>query len=98
VGFPLVFGILRKELSLIMLRQSLQVADISAALSPEQMVSYTIFVVFYVPCLATLVAIRRELNTRDMLIIAVLSVIIAIVAALFARGFMVGGGLLLNLL
>ena len=98
VGFPLVFGILRKELSLIMLRQSLQVADISAALSPEQMVSYTIFVVFYVPCLATLVAIRRELNTRNMVIIALLSVVIALVAALFARGFMVGGGLLLSVL
>jgi len=98
VGFPLVFGILRKELSLIMLRQSLQVADISTALSPEQMVSYTIFVVFYIPCLATLVAIRRELNTRDMLIIAVLSVVIALAAALFARGFIVGGGLLLGFL
>jgi ferrous iron transport protein B len=86
VGVPLIFGIFRKELSLIMLRQALDVTDFSAALSPVQMISFTVFVVFYIPCLATLAALRRELGSRDMLIIAVLTVIIALVAALMARG------------
>jgi ferrous iron transport protein B len=85
VGMPLVFGILRKELSLIMLRQALQVTDFSAALTPIQMVTFTVFVVFYVPCLATLAALRRELGTRDMLVIAGATVVIALVAAIFAR-------------
>jgi len=98
VGFPLIFGILRKELSLIMLRQALQVSDISQALNPVQMVSYTVFVVFYIPCLATLVALRRELNTRDMIFIAVLSVIIALLAALLARGALLGGDLVFRYL
>ncbi len=90
VGFPLIFGILRKELSLIMLRQALQVGDISQALTPIQMVSYTMFVVFYIPCLATLVALRRELNTRNMIFIAGFSVLIALLAALIARGALLG--------
>jgi ferrous iron transport protein B len=76
---------LRKELSLIMLRQALQVTDFSAALTPIQMVTFTVFVVFYVPCLATLAALRRELGTRDMLVIAGATVVIALVAAIFAR-------------
>ncbi len=85
VGMPLVFGILRKELSLIMLRQALNVTDFSDALNPEQMLSFTVFVVFYVPCVATLVALRKELGTRKMWIITALTVVIALVAALFTR-------------
>lgn len=85
VGMPLVFGILRKELSLIMLRQALNVTDFSAALTPEQMLSFTVFVVFYIPCVATLAALRKELGTRAMWIITALTVVIALAAALFTR-------------
>jgi ferrous iron transport protein B len=85
VGAPLLFGIMRKELSLVMLRQALGVADLAAALTPAQMVTYTIFVVFYVPCLATLIVLRRELGNRDMFTIAALTVAIALLAALAAR-------------
>ena len=74
---------------MIMLRQALNVTDISQALNPEQMITFTIFVVFYIPCLATLAALRKELNTRDMLIIAALSVVIAMVTALVGRGLVI---------
>ncbi len=87
VGVPLIFGILRKELSLIMLRQALNVTDFSAALTNVQMVTFTVFVVFYVPCLATMAALKRELNTRDMFFIAGLTVVVALISALIARGF-----------
>ena len=86
VGVPLIFGVLRKELSLIMLRQALNVTDFSAALSNVQMITFTVFVVFYVPCLATMAALRRELNTRDMFLIAGFTVVIALITALVARG------------
>jgi ferrous iron transport protein B len=86
VGVPLIFGILRKELSLVMLHQALGVADFSTVLSPVQMVTFSVFVVFYIPCLATLAAIRRELGKRNMVLIAALTVVIALVAALAARG------------
>lgn len=85
VGVPLIFGILRKELSLIMLRQALGVTDFSAALTPVQMMTFTVFVVFYIPCLATLAVLRRELGFRDMLWIAALTVLIATLAAIIAR-------------
>ncbi len=89
VGVPLIFGVLRKELSMIMLRQALNVTDISQVLSPEQMITFTIFVVFYIPCLATLAALKKELNTRDMLIIAGLTVVIAMATALVGRGLVI---------
>lgn len=85
VGVPLFFGVLRKELSLIMLRQALGVEDFSNALNGVQMITFTVFVVFYIPCLATLAVLRRELGNRDMLLIGALTVVIALFAALVAR-------------
>ena len=74
-----------KELSLIMLRQALGVTDFGAGLTPVQMITFSVFVVFYVPCLATLAVINRELGKRDMLTIAGLTIVIATIAALVAR-------------
>ncbi len=85
-GVPLIFGVLRKELSLIMLRQALGGADFAAMLTPLQMLTFTVFVVFYIPCLPTLAVLRRELGTRPMLLIALLTVFVALGAALFMRG------------
>ena len=86
VGVPLVFGILRKELSLVMLRQAMGGVGLGSVLSPVQMVTYAVFVVFYIPCLATLVVLRKELGTKAMFSIAGLTIIVATLAALFARG------------
>jgi ferrous iron transport protein B len=86
VGVPLIFGILRKELSLVMLGQALGTSNFSAVLTSEQMLVYATFVMFYLPCLATLAVLRRELGTRAMLTISALTVIIALIAALAVRG------------
>jgi ferrous iron transport protein B len=50
------------------------------------MITFSVFVVFYIPCLATLSALRRELGGKAMLGIAGLTVLIASLAALIARG------------
>jgi len=61
-GIPLVLGILRKELSLVMLDRAL-VGGV-AALTHAQMIVFTVFVLFYVPCLATVGALGKELGWR----------------------------------
>lgn len=86
VGVPLIFGILRKELSLVMLGQALGTVNFDMALSIPQMVTYATFVMFYLPCLATLAVLRRELGTRSMLAIAALTVVVAQIAAWLAWG------------
>ena len=85
-GVPLLFGIFRKELSLVMLGQALGSMNFAQMLTPVQMITFTVFVMFYIPCLSTLAALRRELGTKDMLVIAGLTIIIATVTATFARG------------
>ncbi len=88
VGVPLIFGILRKELSLVMLGQALGTNDFAVILTPEQMTVYATFVMFYLPCLATLSVLKRELGTRAMLFIAALTVVIALLAAVLVMGVM----------
>jgi ferrous iron transport protein B len=85
VGTPLIFGIFRKELSLIMLAQALGTTNFGAVLTPEQMISYTVFIIFYIPCIATIVTIKNELGTKSMWIITGLSILVAIITALFSR-------------
>jgi ferrous iron transport protein B len=85
VGVPLIFGILRKELSLIMLHQALGGVEFKDILTAGQMITFSVFVVFYVPCLATLMVIRKELGTRAMGAIAGMTVVIATLAAFLAR-------------
>jgi ferrous iron transport protein B len=85
VGVPLIFGVLRKELSLIMLGQALGSTNFPSVLTPAQMITFSVFVVFYIPCLATLSVLRRELGTRAMFTIAGLTVVIALIAAFIAR-------------
>ena len=88
VGIPLIFGILRKELSLVMLSQALGTANFDTALSAVQMTVYATFVMFYIPCLATLAVLKRELGTRPMIYITILTVVVAMIAALVVRGVM----------
>jgi ferrous iron transport protein B len=85
-GVPLIFGVLRKELSLIMLGQALGSMDFKSVLSPVQMITFTIFVIFYMPCLATLVTLHKELGPKAMWNIMGITLFISTITALLARG------------
>jgi ferrous iron transport protein B len=69
-----------------MLSQALGTVNFNTALSIPQMVTYATFVMFYLPCLATLAVLKRELGTRAMLAIAALTVVVAQFAAWIAWG------------
>ena len=56
VGTTLIFGILRKELSMIMLIQALGTPNVLSVMTASQIVVFTLFITFYIPCVATLAA------------------------------------------
>ena len=67
VGVVLLFGIMRKELALLLLAGALGVegtAGVLAVLSPLQVVVLAVFTTFYVPCLATISVLAREFGWR----------------------------------
>ncbi len=89
VGLTLVFGVLRKELALMMLMQALGTSAVAAVLSPAQMITFALFIVFYVPCVATIAALWKELGWKDTAWICALSGALAVaigVAGRFAVG------------
>jgi ferrous iron transport protein B len=84
VGTTLIFGVLRKELALVMLTQALGTTEILTVLTQQQILTFTIFITFYIPCVATMAVLSRELNRNLMLSIMLFSLLLA-----FALAFIV---------
>ncbi|WP_025209436.1 ferrous iron transport protein B [Hippea sp. KM1] len=88
VGVVLIFGILKKELTLLMLYQALGLASISQlpqVMTQKQMLIFTVFVIFYIPCLATIAAIKKEVGIKQSITITVLSFVVASVLAFLTK-------------
>jgi ferrous iron transport protein B len=86
LGVPLILGIFRKELSLVMLFQALGTAEVASVLTAGQMMTYTLFVLFYIPCIATIAVLRRELGNAQTGLVVATTTGIALAVALLARG------------
>ncbi len=87
-GLTLIFGVLRKELSLLMLVQALGTTHVLSVMSVAQLVIFTLFVTFYLPCLATLASMLRELGWRLTTAAAATLLVLAMVVSLAARGIL----------
>jgi ferrous iron transport protein B len=92
LGVPLLFGVLRKELSLLMIFQALGTADVGAVLDAAQIATLLLFLNFYVPCLATMAVMVRTLGRRPALQSAGLSIVVALAVAGLARIVFAGVG------
>ncbi len=76
---PLIFGILRKELTLILLSTTLVAVGLGlASLSAVQMIVFTLVVMIYFPCLATFAACRREFGWKKSLAMAAIDIGLAL--------------------
>ncbi|HEX8986895.1 MAG TPA: ferrous iron transporter B [Rhodocyclaceae bacterium] len=82
LGVPILFGVLRKELSLLMIYQALGTQDIVPLMSPVQIVTFLLFLTFYVPCLSTFAVMLKTLGRRQ----ALFSVALSVAAALAISG------------
>ena len=85
VGTTLIFGVLRKELSLIMLMQALGTTEVLSVLRPVQVMTFTIFITFYIPCMATIAVLIKELGNRWTMIIIGITLLLATILGLITR-------------
>ncbi|MBN1334921.1 MAG: ferrous iron transport protein B [Deltaproteobacteria bacterium] len=83
VGITFLFGILRKELALVLLFAALGTTDIDLVMTRGQIVAYTFFATFYLPCLATFAALAKVVGVRNT---AVLGVVTLTVISLLTAG------------
>jgi ferrous iron transport protein B len=73
-GIPLIFGILRKELTLILLSELISLRT----LSDMQMIVFALVTMIYIPCLATIAACIREFGWKKALAITVVDIALAL--------------------
>ena len=87
LGVTLVFGFLRKELSLIMMLQALGVdyQSLMTVISREQIIVFTVFISFFIPCLSTFVILWKEIGKKWAFISAGLSIAVALTLSWIVR-------------
>jgi ferrous iron transport protein B len=85
LGVTLFFGVLRKELALVMTFQALGTEHPADVMTPVQLLTFTLFLTFYVPCVSTLAAQVREIGARWTAVGVLLSTGIAMAVAFAAR-------------
>jgi len=87
LGVTLIFGFLRKELSLLMMLQALNVdyRNLLTVISRDQIIVFTIFVSLFVPCLSTFVVLWKESGKKVAFLSAGLSLAVAVVISLLVR-------------
>jgi len=77
-GSLLIFGILRKELILLMLATLFGTTNFALVLTHTQMIVLALVSMFYIPCIATIAALWKEFGWRKTLGVTVLEIIFAI--------------------
>jgi ferrous iron transport protein B len=81
LGVPILFGILRKELSLLMIYQALGTFEIGASLDKVQIMTFLLFLTFYIPCISTFAVMLKTVGRREALISVSLSVGVALLVS-----------------
>jgi len=78
----LIFGVLRKEMSLQMLVLLFGTTQLSTVLAPDQLFVFALIMATYMPCLAAFAVMAREFGLKDTLKVTAASIFLA---------FMLGG-------
>jgi ferrous iron transport protein B len=89
LGVTLIFGFLRKELSLVMMLQALGVnyQDLMSVVTQQQLVVFAVFISFFIPCLSTVAILWKEIGKGIALVSMALNTAVAFIISLMVRLF-----------
>ncbi len=91
-GLTLIVAVLRKELALQLLvtlamaQYGPQAANLLTFMRPDQIIVYALVNTLYIPCIATVSILARELGWRRALLISAFTVAVALLVGGAARG------------
>lgn len=77
-GILLIFGVLRKELTLVLLASIFGSPNLQEFLAPLQMFVLSLVVMLYIPCIATIAALAKEFGWRKAAIITLAEIFFAL--------------------
>jgi len=81
LGVPILFGVLRKELSLLMIYQALGTFEVGTLLDWVQITTFLLFLTFYIPCISTFAVMLKTIGRREALISVAMSVGVALLVS-----------------
>jgi ferrous iron transport protein B len=81
LGVPILFGILRKELSLLMIYQALGTFEVGQFMDWVQIMTFLIFLTFYFPCVSTFAVMLKTIGHKYALISVSISVVVALMVS-----------------
>ena len=91
-GLTLIVAVLRKELALqllitlAMVQYGPQASNLLSFMRPDQIIVYALVNTIYIPCVATIAILARELGWRRALLISAFTVALALLVGGAARG------------
>jgi len=77
-GIVFVFGIIRKEMTLLALAAIFGTTVFSTVMTPVQLIVFALVTMLYVPCISTILALGHEFGWKKALGITVLETVLAI--------------------
>jgi len=77
-GIALIFGIPRKELTLIILAARSGTTNFAEIFTPIQMIIFSLVTMLYIPCIATVAALIKEIGWKRALFITIFEIFFAI--------------------
>ncbi|GAV20113.1 ferrous iron transport protein B [Mariprofundus micogutta] len=90
LGVPILFGVLRKELSLVMIYQALGTFEVGQVLDSIQITTFLVFLLFYIPCVSTFAVMLKVIGRKEAFFSIALSIGVALIVALITRFFLTG--------
>jgi ferrous iron transport protein B len=90
LGVPILFGVLRKELSLLMIYQALGTFQVGTLLDWVQITTFLIFLTFYIPCISTFAVMLRTIGRSLALVSISVSVGVALLVSGIVRALLEG--------
>jgi len=78
LAIPLILGVLRKELTLIMLSELFGTLNFAEVLTRSQMIVFSLVTMLYFPCVATFAALVHEFGWKKALTTAFVDILLAL--------------------
>ena len=79
IGITLIFGIVRKELTILTLAVIFHTTDFATILTPVQLIVLALVSMFYIPCISVILVLASEFGWKKALGISASEIVMAIV-------------------
>lgn len=79
IGITLIFGIVRKELTILTLAVIFHTTVFATIMSSTQLIVLALVFMFYIPCISVILVLASEFGLKKALLVSVLEIVMAIV-------------------